>query len=71
MKEYKDRENTMHVSTFSLWIVSDDFKNVLDDYLHQNCPNFQGSMTTSSLPNCNPKSFLGRFDYFFFEKSFV
>ena len=26
----------MHLSTFSQRIVSDDFKNVLNDYLHQN-----------------------------------
>ena len=47
----QDAQNVVHLSTFSQRIVSDKFKNVLNDYLHQNCPNFPGSMTTSGLPN--------------------
>ena len=38
-------ENVVHLSTSSQRIVSDDFNNVLNDYLHQNYPNFLGSIT--------------------------
>ena len=61
----QDTENVVQLLTSSQMIVSDDFVNVLEDYLHQNCPNFPGSMTTSGLPNGYPWAFLGRFYYFF------
>ena len=35
----QDTENVVHLSTLSRRTVSDDVKNVLNDYLHQNCPN--------------------------------
>ena len=50
----QDIENIVHLSTFSQRIVSDDIKNVLHDYVHQNCPNFVGTMTTSGFPNGYP-----------------
>ena len=50
----QDTENVVHLSTFSQRIVPDYFKNALNDYLHQNCPNFPGSMATSGLPNGYP-----------------
>ena len=50
----QDTENVVHLSTFSQRIVSDDFKTVLNDYLHRNCPEVLGSMTTSGLPNGYP-----------------
>ena len=59
-KQHADK--VVHLSTFSQRIVPDYFKNVLtdvfrsflNDYLHQNCPNFQGSMNTSGLPDGYP-----------------
>ena len=34
----EDTENVVHLSTFYQMVVADDFKNVLKDYVHQNCP---------------------------------
>ena len=50
----QDTGNVVHLSTFSRRIVSDDFKNVSNDYIRHNCPNFPGSMTTSGLANAYP-----------------
>ena len=50
----QDSENVVHLSLFCQRIDSDNFKNVLNDYLHQNCRNFSGSMITSGLPNGCP-----------------
>ena len=47
----QDTENFVHLSIFSPGKVSDDFKHVINEYFHQNCPNFLGSMATSGLPN--------------------
>ena len=51
----------MHLYIFCQSRVSDDFKNVLNDYFHKNCRNFPDSMFTSGLPNGCPKAFLERF----------
>ena len=52
----QDTDNVVHMSTSSQRIVSDYmyYKNVLNDYLHQNCPNFPGSTAISGLPNGYP-----------------
>ena len=46
----QDTEN-VHLSTFCQRMVSNDFKNVLNDYCQQNCSNVPGSMTTSGFQN--------------------
>ena len=71
-KKKQDTENVVYLSIFSRRITSDDFKNVLNYYLHQNCPNFPGSMTTSGLPNGYLyRHFKDGFKTFLFDKSFL
>ena len=67
----QDTENSLHLSAFSKRIVPDKFKNLLNDYLHQNCPNFPGSMTTSGLPNGYQEVFQERFYGFFLWQNFL
>ena len=64
-------KNVVHLSTSCQMIVLNYFKNVLNDYSHQNCPNFPGSMPTSGLPNSYQYAFIGRFYDLFFDKRFL
>ena len=67
----QDTENALHLSTFSQRIVSNDFKIVLIDYLHQNCHNFP---IARPLPVCQMaihRHFYQDFMTFFFDKSFL
>ena len=50
----QDTEIVVHLSLFCQRLDSDNFKNVLNDYFHQNCRNLSGSMITSGLPNGCP-----------------
>ena len=54
----QNTENVLHLLIFCQRIVSDVFKNKLNDYFHQNCRNCLGSMITSGLPNGVPYAFL-------------
>ena len=53
----------MHLSHSSHRIVSDDFKNVGNDYFHQNCHNFPGSVITCQVSNGCSCAFVCPIDY--------
>ena len=71
-KNKQDTGNVLHLSNFSQGIVSDDFKNLINDHFHQNCLHF--FKVALPLPVCQMdthRHFYGGFMTFFFDKRFL